>query len=186
MIYPITVYGDPLLRQQAVDIDKNYEGLPELIENMFETMYFSDGVGLAAPQIGMSIRIFVIDATSYADEEPELENFKKAFINPVILERTGDEWSMNEGCLSLPEIREDIVRPETVRIKYMDEQFNEHDETYSGFAARVIQHEYDHLEGTLFIDLLNPLKRRLLKARLTAITKGKVATKYRQKLPGKK
>lgn len=186
MIYPITVYGDPLLRETAKEIDKDYENLPQLIENMFDTMYFSDGVGLAAPQIGMSIRIFVIDATGYADEEPELADFKKTFINPVIVERTGDEWTMNEGCLSLPEIREDVVRPETVRIKYFDEQFTEHDETYSGFAARVIQHEYDHLDGIMFIDLLNPLKRRLLKSKLTAISKGKVPTKYRQKLPGKK
>lgn len=185
MIYPITVFGDPLLRQIAKPIDKDYNGLSELVENMFETMYFSDGIGLAAPQIGMSIRIFVIDATVYADEEPELADFKKVFINPVIVERTGDEWAMNEGCLSLPEIREDIARRETVRIKYVDENFVEHDETYGGYAARVIQHEYDHLDGILFIDLLSPLRRRLLKAKLTAISKGKVATKYRQKLPGK-
>ncbi|HBL74510.1 MAG: peptide deformylase [Bacteroidetes bacterium GWF2_42_66] len=186
MIYPITVYGDPLLRQTAKPINKDYPELAKLIEDMFETMYFSDGVGLAAPQIGLSIRIFVIDATTYADEEPELANFKKAFINPEIIERTGDEWALNEGCLSLPEIREDIPRPEMVRIKYLDENFTEHDETYSGFAARVIQHEYDHLDGILFIDLLNPLKRRLLKSKLTAISKGKISTKYRQKLPGKK
>ncbi len=186
MIYPITVYGDPLLRQVAKPIDKDDTGLSKLVEDMFETMYFSDGVGLAAPQVGLSVRIFVIDATTYADEEPELEDFKKVFINPQIIERTGDEWSMNEGCLSLPEIREDVSRPETVRIKYVDENFIEHDETYSGFAARVIQHEYDHLDGILFIDLLNPLRRRLLKGKLTDITKGKVPTKYRQKLPGKK
>lgn len=186
MIYPITVYGDPLLRQTAKPIEKDYPELAKLIEDMFETMYFSDGVGLAAPQIGLSIRIFVIDATTYADEEPELANFKRAFINPEIIERTGDGWAMNEGCLSLPDIREDITRPETVRIKYMDENFVAHDETYSGYAARVIQHEYDHLDGILFIDLLNPLRRRLLKGRLTAISKGKVSTKYRQKLPGKK
>lgn len=186
MIYPITVFGDPLLRQVARPVDKEYPELAKLIDDMFETMYFSDGVGLAAPQIGLSIRIFVIDATAYADEEPELADFKKAFINPEIVERLGDEWSMNEGCLSLPEIREDVVRPETVRIIYLDENFVEHDETYGGFAARVIQHEYDHLDGVMFIDLLNPLRRRLLKGKLTAITKGKVPTKYRQKLPGKK
>ncbi len=186
MIYPITVFGDPLLRQTAKPIDKDYPELARLIEDMFDTMYFSDGVGLAAPQIGLSIRIFVIDATAYADENPELADFKKEFINPQIIELTGDTWTMNEGCLSLPEIHEDIVRPETVRIKYMNENFVEHDETYSGYAARVIQHEYDHLEGKLFIDLMNPLKRRLLKSKLTAISKGKVSTKYRQRLPGKK
>lgn len=186
MIYPITVYGDPLLRQIAKPIDKDFEELPKLLEDMFETMYFSDGVGLAAPQIGKSIRIFVIDASSAAEDEPALEGFKKAFINPEIIELSGDEWAFNEGCLSVPEIREDIIRPETVRIKYLDENFVEHDETYSGFASRVIQHEYDHLEGKLFVDKVNPLKKRLLKSKLIAISKGKVATKYRQKLPGKR
>lgn len=186
MIYPITVYGDPLLRKVAQPIDKDFEGLNEFIENMFETMYHSDGVGLAAPQIGKSLRVFVIDASSAADEEPELEGFKKAFINPEILERTGDEWVMNEGCLSLPEIREDVSRPEHVKIKYLDENLEEHIEDYGGFAARVIQHEYDHLDGKLLIDHLNPLRRRLLKGKLTAITKGKVRTSYRIVLPGKK
>ncbi len=186
MIYPITVYGDPLLRKIAKDIDPDFEGLPEFIENMFETMYFSDGVGLAAPQVGKSIRIFVIDASSAADEEPELENFKKVFINPEILDRHGDEWSMNEGCLSLPEIREDVMRPEFVKIKYLDENFEEHTEEYGGFAARVIQHEYDHLEGILFIDHISPLRKRLLKSKLTAISKGKVKPAYRIVIPGKK
>lgn len=186
MIYPITVYGDPLLRQTAKKINKDYPEFPKLIEDMFETMYFSDGVGLAAPQINLSIRIFVIDATVYAKEEPELANFKKVFINAEILERTGDEWAMNEGCLSIPNIHEDVMRLETVRIKYMDENFVEHDETYSGYAARVIQHEYDHLDGILFIDHLNPLRKRLLKGKLTAIAKGKVTTRYKQKRPAKK
>jgi len=186
MRYPITVYGDPLLRQTAGPVEKDYPDLAKLIKDMFETMYFSDGVGLAAPQVGLSIRLFVIDATVYADEEPELADFKKAFINPEIIERTGNNCIINEGCISLPEIHEDVVRPEAVRIKYLDENFIEHDETYKGFAARVIQHEYDHLDGKLFIDLLNPLRRRLLKGKLTAISKGKVSTKYRQKLPGKK
>lgn len=163
MIYPITVYGDPLLRKVAQPIDKDFEGLNEFIENMFETMYHSDGVGLAAPQIGKSLRVFVIDASSAADEEPELEGFKKAFINPEILERTGDEWVMNEGCLSLPEIREDVSRPEHVKIKYLDENLEEHIEDYGGFAARVIQHEYDHLDGKLLIDHLNPLRKGSLK-----------------------
>ncbi len=186
MIYPITVYGEPLLRKVAEPVSKDFEGLKGLVADMFETMYHSDGVGLAAPQIGKSIRIFVVDASTAADEEPELEGFKKAFINPEILERRGDEWVMNEGCLSLPEIREDISRPEFVKIKYYDENFVEHIEEYGGFAARVIQHEYDHLDGVLLIDYLNPLKKRMLKSKLTSITKGKVKTSYRIVLPGKK
>lgn len=186
MIYPVTVYGDPLLRKVAKPIEKDFKGLPELVENMFETMYHSDGVGLAAPQVGKSIRIFVVDASPAADEEPELEGFKKAFINPEILERYGDELVMNEGCLSLPEIREDITRTERVKIKYVDENFEEHVEEYGGFAARVIQHEYDHLDGVLLIDHLSPLRKRLLKGKLTAISKGKVKTSYRIVLPGKK
>lgn len=186
MIYPVTVYGDPLLRKVAKPIDKDFKGLPELVENMFETMYHSDGVGLAAPQVGKSIRIFVVDASPASDEEPELEGFKKAFINPEILERYGDDRVMNEGCLSLPEIREDITRTERVKIKYVDENFEEHIEEYGGFAARVIQHEYDHLDGVLLIDHLSPLRKRLLKGKLTAISKGKVKTSYRIVLPGKK
>lgn len=187
MIYPITVYGEPLLRKVAEPIAKNMDGLQQLIDDMFETMYHSDGVGLAAPQIGKSLRIFVIDASSAADDdEPELEGFKKAFINPEILERRGDEWVMNEGCLSLPEIREDVSRPEFVKIRYVDENFVEHVEEYGGFAARVIQHEYDHLEGILFIDYLSPLRKRMLKGKLTAISKGKVHPAYRIVIPGKK
>ena len=186
MIYPITVYGDPILRKVAQPIDENFERLPEFVEDMFETMYHSDGVGLAAPQIGRSIRIFVVDASTAAEDEPELEGFKKAFINPEILERTGDNWVMNEGCLSLPEIREDVTRPEHIKIKYLDENLVEHVEEFGGFAARVIQHEYDHLEGVLLVDYLPPLKKRMLKSKLTAISRGKVKTSYRVVLPGKK
>ena len=152
---------------------------------MWETMYYSDGIGLAAPQVGMSIRLFVIDASSGADEEPELEGFKKVFINPEVIETTGEKWLMNEGCLSLPEIREDVVRPDEVHIKYLDENFVEHEEVFSGFAGRVIQHEYDHLEGILFIDYLSPLKKRLLKSKLNAIATGKVQPHYRIKVPAK-
>ena len=186
MIYPITVYGEPLLRKIAKPIESDFEGLDKLVADMFETMYFSDGVGLAAPQVGKSLRLFVIDASSAAEEEPELEGFKKAFINPEILERRGDEWVMNEGCLSLPEIREDVSRPEFVKIKYFDENLIEHTEEYGGFAARVIQHEYDHLEGKLLVDYLTPLRKRILKSKLTAISKGKVKTAYRIVIPGKK
>lgn len=185
MKYPVTVYGDPILRKKAQPIDKDYEGLQEILENMWETMYYSDGVGLAAPQVGLSIRIFIIDASSGADEEPELENFKKVFINPEIIEIYGDEWTMNEGCLSLPEIREDVLRPDRVRIRYFDENFNEHEEEFKGFAGRVIQHEYDHLDGKLFIDYLSPLRKRLLKSKLNSITKGKVQPHYRIKVPVK-
>lgn len=185
MKYPITVYGDPLLRKIAKPVDKDFEGLNEILENMWETMYYSDGVGLAAPQVGKSIRIFLVDATSGTDEEPELKDFKKVFINPEIIETKGDEWVMNEGCLSLPEIREDVTRPDEVRIKYFDENFEEHDEVYSGFAGRIIQHEYDHLEGVLFIDYLSPLRKRLLKGKLNNIARGKVQPHYRIKIPVK-
>ncbi|WP_319479091.1 peptide deformylase [uncultured Draconibacterium sp.] len=183
MKYPVTVYGDPLLRKKAKTIEKDHPKLDEIIENMWETMYYSDGVGLAAPQVGLSIRLFVIDASSGADEEPELEGFKKVFINPEIIETKGDEWTMNEGCLSLPEIREDVNRPDEVTIKYFDENFEVHTETYKGFAGRVIQHEYDHLEGILFVDYLSPLRKRLLKSKLIAISKGKVRPHYRIKVP---
>ncbi|MBN1819613.1 MAG: peptide deformylase [Prolixibacteraceae bacterium] len=183
MIYPVTVYGNPILRKKAKPVDQNFEGFKEFLENMWETMYFSDGVGLAAPQVGKSIRVFVVDASSGADDEPELKDFKKAFINPEILETSGEKWLMNEGCLSLPEIREDVARPEYVTIRYFDENFEEHTETFKGYASRIIQHEYDHLEGVLFIDYLNPLKKRLLKSKLLNITKGKVNTHYKVVLP---
>jgi peptide deformylase len=185
MKYPITVYGDTILRKRAENIEKDTEGLSEIIENMWETMYYADGVGLAAPQTGLPIRLFVIDGNAGADEEPELSTFKKVFINPEIIELSGENWVMNEGCLSLPEIREDVSRPGTVRLKYVDENFVEHDEVYSGFIGRVIQHEYDHLEGKLFIDYLSPLKKRLLKGKLNDITRGNVQPHYRIKIPAK-
>jgi len=181
MKYPVTVYGDPLLRKKAKRIEKDMNGLEEIIGNMWETMYYADGIGLAAPQVGMSIRLFVIDASSGADEEPELADFKKVFINPEIIGTTGEEWMMNEGCLSLPEIREDVTRKDTVRLKYQDEHFNEYEEEFKGFAGRVIQHEFDHLEGKLFIDYISPLKKRLLKSKLNGIAKGKAQPHYRIK-----
>jgi peptide deformylase len=185
MKYPITVYGDPVLRKRAEKITPESEGLQEIIENMWETMYYADGVGLAAPQAGMSIRMFVIDASSGADDEPELKDFKKVFINPEIIELSGEEWIFNEGCLSLPEIREDVTRPDVVRIKYFDENFVEHNEVYKGFAGRVIQHEYDHLEGILFTDHLSALRKRLLKSKLNDIAHGKVQPHYKIKIPVK-
>ncbi len=183
MIYPVTVFGDPVLRKKAEPITEDFSDLKGFIQNMFETMYNSDGVGLAAPQVGQAIRIFVLDTTAVDEDEPA--GIAKAFINPEIIEKSGDEWIMNEGCLSLPEIREDVMRPETVKIKFLDENMNEHIEEYSGFTSRVIQHEYDHLEGIMFVDYLNPLKKRILKSKLTAISKGKVIPKYRIKVPGK-
>jgi peptide deformylase len=184
MILPVTVYGDALLRKFAENIDKDYPDLQGLIANMFETMYNADGVGLAAPQVGLSIRLFVVDASSAADEdEPQLKDFKKVFINPEILETTGQPWAMEEGCLSLPNIRENVSRPEKVVIRYFDQDWIEHTETFEGFASRVIQHEYDHLEGNLFIDYVSPLRKRLLKSKLMDIAKGKANVKYRIKVP---
>lgn len=183
MIYPVTVYGDPVLRKVAEPIGPDYPNLAAVLENLWETMYHADGVGLAAPQVGLPIRIFVIDASVASEEEPELENFKKVFINAEILEKSGEPWTMEEGCLSLPEIRENVSRPETIRLRYADENFEVHEEQFSGFAARVIQHEYDHLEGVMFIDYLSPLRRKLLKGRLTDISKGKVNPGYKIKVP---
>nr|WP_321451487.1 peptide deformylase [uncultured Carboxylicivirga sp.] len=181
MIYPVVVYGHPVLRKVAQDIDKDYEDLSTVIENMWETMYYSDGIGLAAPQVGKSIRLFVIDADPIKDEYPELEGLKKVFINAQLERLDSTEVSLSEGCLSLPTIREDVKRPTKIRITYLDENFEEKVEEYEGFAARVIQHEYDHLDGTLFIDHLNPLKKRLLKGKLNKISKGDVRVSYRIK-----
>lgn len=184
MIYPVVVYGHPVLRKEAEDfLSDEKEELKQLIDDMFETMYKADGIGLAGPQIGLSKRIFVIDATPLADEFPELGDFKKAFINARILERDGDKVSDYEGCLSIPGINEEVSRLSKVRIKYVDADFNEHDEVYEGWAARVVQHEYDHIQGILFVDHLAALKKRLLKSKLNAISKGKVNVNYRIKLP---
>ncbi len=185
MIYPVTVYGDPVLRKVAEPIGPDYPNLAAVLENMWETMYHADGVGLAAPQVGLSIRIFVMDASVASDDEPDLQNFKKVFINPEIIETTGSPWSMEEGCLSLPEIRENVSRPESVKLRYADENFELHEEVFTGFAARVIQHEYDHLEGVMFVDYLSPLRKKLLKGRLTDISRGKINPSYKIKVPVK-
>ncbi len=187
MVYPIYVYGSSVLRKKARDIEKDFEGLNQLIDDMFETMEASEGVGLAAPQIGKSLRLFVVDAAQ-ADEEDEeyVENFRQEFINPKIIEEAGNPWVFNEGCLSIPEIREDVSRKEKLRIQYYDRNWNFHDEEYEGIQARIIQHEYDHLEGILFVDKLNPLRKRLLNSRLAAISKGKVDTSYKIVYPSKK
>lgn len=193
MIFPIVAYGDPVLKKVASDIDKNHPGLKQLIADMFETMYHASGVGLAAPQIGKSIRLFVVDAAPFAEDEDEegdsdetLKDFKRVFINARIVEEQGDEWSFNEGCLSIPKIREGVYRKPKLRIQYYDEDFNFRDETFEGLAARIIQHEYDHIEGKLFIDRINPLRRRLLKSKLNDIIKGNVEVDYRMKFPANK
>lgn len=182
MIYPIVIYGSPVLRKVAKEIDKDYPDLEEFIKSMWETMYFSDGLGLAAPQVGKSIRLFVIDGTPLEEEDPKMKGFKQVFINAKIVERSDESITINEGCLSLPLLREDVVRPEKIRIEYYDENFNFHDEWYDGMAARVIQHEYDHTEGILFTDKVAPIKKRLLKGKLQAISKGKFKVDYKVKL----
>ena len=186
MKLPIIAYGDSILRKKAIEITQDYPDLEVLIANMFETMYGAHGVGLAAPQIGLSIRLFVVDATSFAEDEPALKDFKKVFINAHVIEEDGEKWAFNEGCLSIPEIREDISRPAKVRISYYDEHWTKHEETFDGIAARVIQHEYDHIEGKLFTDKLSPLRKTMLKNRLDAISKGIVKVDYKMKFPALK
>ena len=181
MILPMYLYGQPVLRKVAEPIEKDYPGLQTLIDNMFETMYKSDGVGLAAPQIGLGIRVVVIDASPMAEEEPSLANSKMALINPHIESFEGDNVSMEEGCLSLPGIHESVTRKNTIHITYMDENFVEHDEVISGYLARVIQHEYDHLEGHVFTDRISPIRRQLITNKLQNIAKGKVNCNYKTK-----
>ncbi len=186
MIYPVVVYGHPVLRKISREIPEGHAGLGDFIRNMFETMYDSEGVGLAAPQVGQSVRLFVVDASPFAEDEPALEGFKKVFINPVMLERSGERVPFNEGCLSIPNIREDVIREEKVLIRYQDPEGEWYEEEYDGIASRVIQHEYDHLEGILFTDLLPPLRRKLLASRLRAISKGRFKASYKTILPGQK
>jgi peptide deformylase len=182
MIHPIVVYGSPVLRLVAKEINADYPNLQQFLDDMYETMYKADGMGLAAPQLGKSIRIFVVDGTSLEDEEPTMKDFRKAFINPKILELDGESVVMNEGCLSLPKLREDVNRHNKVKLRYYDENFKLYEEEYEGLKARVIQHEYDHLEGVLFIDKIPPLRRKLLKGKLNDITKLKVDVHYKIKV----
>ena len=192
MILPIYAYGSPVLRQECEEIEEGTD-ISKLIADMFETMYKSQGVGLAAPQIGHAKRLFIVDASPFADEEPEneaeaknfeiLKNFKKVFINPIIEEEEGTEWSFSEGCLSIPGLREEVMRKSIVKISYFDENWNFKEEKFAGIAARVIQHEYDHVEGVLFTDYMNPLRKRLIKKKLTDISKGKVDVNYRMSFP---
>jgi peptide deformylase len=193
MILPIIAYGDTVLRKVASDIDKDYPKLKELISNMWETMYNASGVGLAAPQIGLPIRLFLVDTSPFSDddelteeEQKQLEGFKQVFINAHIEEETGEAWTFNEGCLSIPDVREDVSRKGTIKISYLDENFIEHNKTFDGLLARVIQHEYDHIEGILFTDKLSSLKKRIIKGKLSNISKGKISIDYRMRFPNQK
>ncbi|MCH5597165.1 peptide deformylase [Niabella ginsengisoli] len=187
MILPIVAYGNPVLRKVAADVEPDYPGLKELIANMWETMYGSNGVGLAAPQINRSLRIFVVDSQQIienleedeADLYPGDNGIKKVFINAYVKELNGEPWTYNEGCLSIPKVREDVTRHESVTIEYEDEDFNLHTDTYTGITARVILHEYDHIEGKLFIDHLPALKKQLLKRKLSDISSGKIKVDYK-------
>ncbi|MBO6880411.1 peptide deformylase [Winogradskyella sp.] len=190
MILPIVAYGDPVLKKKAKEIDKDYPKLTELIENMYETMYGAYGVGLAAPQVGLPIRLFLVDTEPFSEDEDltdeeraQMKDFKKTFINAQILEEEGDEWAFNEGCLSIPEVREDVFRQPKIKIQYQDENFETHVEEYDGLIARVIQHEYDHIEGVLFTDKLSSFKKRLIKGKLTNISKGKIKIDYKMRFP---
>lgn len=190
MILPVVAYGDPVLRKRAESITKDYPKLEILIENMKETMYGAFGVGLAAPQIGLPIRLFLVDTEPFAEDETfteeeqaELKGFKRTFINAEIVKEEGDEWAFNEGCLSIPDVREDVFRQPKVTIRYQDENFKTHTEVYDGLIARVVQHEYDHIEGVLFTDKLSSFKKRLIKGKLTNISKGKIQVDYRMRFP---
>jgi peptide deformylase len=189
MILPIIAYGDPLLKKESDEITADYPSLDLLIDNMFETMYQAKGVGLAAPQVGLNIRLFIVDGAPFADEEGEepdpravgMESFKKVFINPVIEEESGEVWAFQEGCLSIPKLRENVLRKSDILLSYYDEHWVFHEERFSGYAARIIQHEYDHIEGILFTDRLNPLKKKLVQKKLKQIAEGLVTTDYKLK-----
>ena len=192
MILPVIAYGDPVLRAECEEVEEGTD-MTSVLKDMRDTMHQASGVGLAAPQVGKSIRLFIVDASPFAEEEPEneeeaqnfeiLKNFKKVFINPIIEEERGKKWAFSEGCLSIPGIREEVIRENIVKISYYDEEWNFHEEEYTGVAARIIQHEYDHIEGILFTDHLNPLKKRILKRKLTDISRGEVSVTYRMKFP---
>ena len=190
MVLPIYAYGQNVLKQKASEISSDYKNLNELIDDMYETMYGAYGVGLAAPQIGRSIRLFLVDTAPFSDDESlsvseakALKNFKKTFINPEIIEESGEEWNFNEGCLSIPNIREEVSRKPKIKIRYQDENFKSHVEVYDGLIARVIQHEYDHIQGILFTDKVSNFKKRLIKSKLSSISKGKISTDYRMRFP---
>jgi peptide deformylase len=190
MILPIIAYGSPILRKKSASVTQSYPELEKLISTLFETMYHSKGVGLAAPQVGLNIRLFVIDAAPFSDdkeyslsERRELKQCKKVFINPIILEENGEKWKFEEGCLSIPDIRGEVERHKEVLVEYYDEKWEKQTKVFSGIAARIIQHEYDHIEGILFIDYLSSLKKKLIKGKLTDISKGNIEVAYKMKFP---
>lgn len=192
MVLPIVAYGDPVLKKKAEDITQAYPNLEALLANMFETMYNAYGVGLAAPQIGLPIRLFVVDTAPFSDddlteeEQMKLKMFKRVFINAKILKEEGQEWAFNEGCLSIPDVREDVLRKPKITVEYLDENFVKHTDEFDGLIARVIQHEYDHIEGVLFTDKLSGLKKRLIQGRLNKISKGEIDVDYRMRFPNAK
>ena len=193
MILPIIAYGDPVLRKKAKVVSKEHPKIEVLISNMYETMYQASGVGLAAPQVGLSIRIFLVDASPFADDEDlneaerlQLKDFKQTFINAKIIEEEGDDWAFNEGCLSIPHIREDVFRKPKIKIQFQDENFKTHIKEFDGILARVIQHEYDHIEGILFTDKISAFKKRLIKGKLSNISKGKISIDYKMRFPDMK
>ncbi len=193
MILPIVAFGDPVLKKKGTNITKEYPNFDALLNNMFETMYNACGVGLAAPQIGLPIRLFLVDTSPFAEDEDltaeeqkTLKDFRRVFINAKITKEEGDEWAFNEGCLSIPDVREDVFRQPKITVEYVDENFEPHTETFDGLIARVIQHEYDHIEGILFTDKLSSLKKRLIKGKLTNISKGKINVDYRMRFPDQK
>tara|TARA_B100001059_G_scaffold165596_1_gene165181 strand:+ start:879 stop:1469 length:591 start_codon:yes stop_codon:yes gene_type:complete len=193
MILPIVAYGDPILKKECEEIDENYPNLKQLISDMFETMYKAKGVGLAAPQIGKNIRLFIVDGSPFAEDEEDeedpraegIENFKKVFINPIIEEENGKDWPFQEGCLSIPKIRENVSRKPDITVSFYDENWELKEESYSGYAARIFQHEYDHIEGILFTDYLSPLKRKLIQKKLNNITNGEIEIDYKMRFPKK-
>lgn len=193
MILPIVGYGDPVLRKMCEEIPQDYPNLKEVVANMYDTMYNAYGVGLAAPQVGLAIRIFIVDTKPFAEDDDyskeqqeQMATFRKTFINPVIVKEEGEEWGFNEGCLSIPEVREDVFRQEKITIEYFDEDFNKHSDVYDGLIARVIQHEYDHIEGVLFTDRLSSLKKKLIQKKLQNIMEGKTRPDYKMKFIAKK
>ena len=193
MILPILAYGDPILKKECDEIDENYSDLKKLISDMFETMYKAKGVGLAAPQIGKNIRLFIVDGSPFSEDEGEdedpladgISDFKKVFINPIIEDETGKEWPFHEGCLSIPKIRESVTRKPEITVSYYDENWEFKEEKYAGYAARIFQHEYDHIEVVLFTDYLSPLKRKLLQKKLNNITNGEIEIDYKMRFPKK-
>jgi peptide deformylase len=186
MILPILAYGDPILKKKSTNLGEHFEELDSLLKNLYDTMYAAKGVGLAAPQIGLPVRVFVIDPSPYADEDLGVTNLKKVFINPLIIEIKGESCLFNEGCLSIPDIREEIERQDQITISYQDEKGEKHTESFRGIASRVIQHEYDHVEGKLFTDYLSPLRKRMLQNRLDLISKGDIKVDYKMRFPHKK